>query len=84
MVGTSIVSKLGFSNWIPAEHKIGLAGALNFLGYTLKEIMKHYNVCVYNDDARNIQFSKELQKYLRNMEQTLHLHIVLQRKKQKI
>ena len=64
MVGTSIVSKPGFSDQIPAEHKIGLARALNFLGYTLKEIMKHYNVCVFNDDARNIQFSKELQKNL--------------------
>ena len=26
--------------------------------------MKHYNICVFNNDARNIQFSKELQKNL--------------------
>ena len=61
MVGNIIVNKPGYSNQIPGDHKIGLARALNFLGITLKNILEHNNISVFNDEERNNLFSKELQ-----------------------
>ena len=64
MVGSIVVNKPGYSNQIPGDHKIGLARALNFLWFTLKNILEHNNICVFNDNERNINFSKELQNKL--------------------
>ena len=56
MVGNIIVNKLGYFKQIPGDHKIGLARALNFLGITLKNILEHNNISVFNDDERNVFF----------------------------